>query len=181
MWWLISRFTWTMDTWHYDSSRRNLFLEDYPISASLFVFRCSNTKLFFTICLLYFCDMLWHERNTLTHLTTDTLPLNDITSFSLRLCSPHSSSHPDTRPPNDNTSLTHTDSAPTHVNLLTRLHITTYHLTSETRPSSLSHTGSDRTYENLHPKWHFHSYLPHTLWHACLYKGVICICQVWFC
>ena len=77
----------TVITWHYDSSRRNLFLEDYPISASRFVFRGSNTKLFFTICLLYFSDMLWHDRNITTHLTRDTRPSNDITSFSHLLCS----------------------------------------------------------------------------------------------
>ena len=70
----------TLITWHDDSSRRNLFLEDYPISASVFVFRGSNTKLFFTICLLYFRDMLWLERNTPTHLTTNTRPTNDDTS-----------------------------------------------------------------------------------------------------
>ena len=80
MWWLISRFTRTMDTCHDDASRRNLFLEDYPISASLFVFRGSNTKLFFTIYILYFRHMLWLERNTPTHLTSDTRPTNDNTS-----------------------------------------------------------------------------------------------------
>ena len=37
----------TLITRHDDSSRSNLFLEDYPISASLFVFRGSNTKFFF--------------------------------------------------------------------------------------------------------------------------------------
>ena len=47
MWWLISRFTWTMDTWHYDSSRRNLFLEDYPISASLFCVTRLHYKIIF--------------------------------------------------------------------------------------------------------------------------------------
>ena len=75
-------FTWTMVTGHDDSSRWNLFLEEYPISASLFVFRSSNTKLSFTIYLLYFRDMLWHECNITTHLTTNTRPPNDITSHS---------------------------------------------------------------------------------------------------
>ena len=67
----------TVITWHDDSSRRNLFLEDYPISASVCVFRGSNTKLFFAIYLLYFRHMLWHDRNITTHLTLDTRPMND--------------------------------------------------------------------------------------------------------
>ena len=79
---IIMHFTLTMVTWHDDSSRRNLFLEDYPISAFLFVFPGSNTKLFLAIYLLYFRDMLWHDRNTPTHLTSDMRPLNDITSHS---------------------------------------------------------------------------------------------------
>ena len=48
----------TLITGHDDSSRRNLFLEDYPISASLIVFHGANTKLFFGIYLLYFREML---------------------------------------------------------------------------------------------------------------------------
>ena len=155
MWWLINRFPWTMVTWHYDSSRRNLFLEDYHISASLFVFRGSNTKLFFAIYLLYFYYMLWHERNTPTHLTSDMRLLNDITSFSHLLCSYtciHSlSTWHRTRALRMRTPLTNTGSGRLLVNLLTPLEITTTHLTSDMRPPSLSHTGSDRTYEDLLP------------------------------
>ena len=70
----------TVITWNDDSSRRNLFFEDYPISASVFVFRGYNTTLFVTICLLYFSDMLWLERTTSPHLTSDMRPPNDISS-----------------------------------------------------------------------------------------------------
>ena len=153
----IMQCTWTMVTWHDDSSRRNLFLEDYPISASLFVFRGSNTKLFFAICLLYFRDMLWHHRNIRTHLTTNTRPPNDITSFAHLLCShtcipPHSTWHHDTLP--------HIGHAPCDWSPALVAHMKSYsfHLTSPSLRSSAR-----------------------TLGHACLYKGLICTCQPWYC
>ena len=101
-WWLIAEEYWKLSrplyyivflgssliTWHDDSSRRNLFLEDYRISASLFGFRGSNTKLFFAIYLLYFRDMLWHDQNITNHLTSHSSPPNENTILTLALV-PH--------------------------------------------------------------------------------------------
>ena len=52
----------TIITVHDVSSWRNLFLANYLISASLFVFRRSNTKLSFAIYLCYFWHMLRHDQ-----------------------------------------------------------------------------------------------------------------------
>ena len=105
MWWLISRFT-SLFSMAQQWSRAMMthrggiyFWKTIPL-AHVFVFRGSNTKLFFTICLLYFSDILWDERNTPTHLTSDMHPMNDNISFSLRLWShacksPHSTWHHD--------------------------------------------------------------------------------------
>ena len=91
----------TVVSWHDESSPKNLFLEEYPISPSLFVFRGSNTKLFSTIYLLYFYDMLWDDRNIRTHLTTNhALHMTSPLTHPHRLCSPtrkspHSTWHDD--------------------------------------------------------------------------------------
>ena len=153
----IMQFTWIMVRCHDDSSRRNLFLEDYPISASLFVFRGSNTKLFFGFYLLYCRDMLWHHRNMKIH--QDSRRLNDITS--------------------------HTCTARTHGNLLTPLDIVTPHVTSDIRPPNDNTSFSHRLWSQMcRPPPTLTSSLrssARTLGHACLYKGVICTCHPWFC
>ena len=52
-------------TWYYDSAGINLFWENYLITASLFVFPGSNTKLFFAIYLWDFCDMLREDQENI--------------------------------------------------------------------------------------------------------------------
>ena len=73
-------------TWHDASWWRNLFLEKYLISAG-FLFLGSIKKLFYAIYHLYFCDMLRHDRNMTTHLTSEMLRPKDNTSRWQRLCS----------------------------------------------------------------------------------------------
>ena len=146
-----------MITWHDDSSGRNLYLENYSITASIFVFSGSNTKLFFAIYLLYFRDMLWHDRYMTTHQTR-----------ALRMATP----------------LTHSGSARTHANLLTPLDIVTPHVTSEMRPPIDNTSFSHRLWSQMcKPPPTLTSSLrssARTLGDACLYKGVICTCHPWF-
>ena len=110
-----------MDACHDDSSRRNLFLEDYPISASLFVFRGYNTKLF-SKCIFY------------TSVTSsDTFERRQLNSHRIR-------------PPQTTTPHPHTFSGPTHVSLFTWLDIMTRALRMTT---PLINSGSARIHVRL--------------------------------
>ena len=112
----------TMVTWHDGSSGRNLFLENYRISASLFVLRGSNIKLFFAIYLFYFSDILRHDRNLIRHHTRALLMT---------------------------TRLSHTGSGRPHGTLLTRLQIMTIHLTSGTLPPNVLSSFSHRLWSHM--------------------------------
>ena len=166
MWWLICRVTSLFpqhEQWSRDSSLRILFLEVYPISASLFLFRGSKIKLFIAIYLWYFCAMLWHEQNITIHLTSNMLTPNDISSHSHCLWSHTCKSPPLSSWNHDNSpNIRHTP----------------------------SNDNTSQSHRSGHPCPHFlysdiiaPNFREHLVMnvHQCLYKGVICPCQVWFC
>ena len=141
----------------------NLYLEIYIISASLFVFRGSNTKLFSLIYLLYSCVKLRYDPKKATRLTS-------YTPFEWHYLSPRPSL------------VAHLETS--------SLDLTSWHLISERTcgllmTTTLSHTGSGRTHEDLLPLWHLRSDLPcaHFDMHddQGLYKAVICTWRLLFC